>query len=296
MSEQESWTHEHAVVNGIRIHYVRQGEGPLVLLLHGFPENWYSWRFQIPVLAEHFCVVAPDLRGYNETEAPQDLESYRIEHLMDDAVGLVRHLGHERAAVVAHDWGGVIAYQLAAERPDLVEKLAVLNAPHPRKYFQAIRKSPRQLGRSWYVFFFQLPRVPEFIMSLGDFAFLRRSIRGMAVNRDAFPPEVLERFVGPMRRPGALTAGINYYRANLRHREALGKARAFPILDMPVRVIWGEVDAALDITLIRDMDDLFRGPFDVCTIPDCGHWVQQEEPGLVNRYLLEFLGSEDIPL
>ncbi len=284
------------MINGIRTHYVRQGEGPLVLLLHGFPENWYSWRFQIPALAEHFCVVAPDLRGYNETEGPPDLESYRIEHLMDDAVGLVHHLGHERAAVVGHDWGGVIAYQLAAERPDLVEKLAVLNAPHPRKYLQTLRKSPRQIGRSWYIFFFQLPRIPELFISRGDFAFLRRAFRSAAVNRDAFPPEVLERFVAPMRRPGALTAGINYYRANLRSIEALGKARAFPILDMPVRVIWGEVDTALDITLIRDMDDLFSGPFDVCTIPGCGHWVQQEEPILVNRYLLEFLVGGDVSI
>ena len=294
MPEKETWTHETATINGIRTHYVHQGKGPLVLLLHGFPENWYSWRFQLPALAESFHVVAPDLRGYNETEIPGDLAAYRMEHLVEDAAGLIRHLGEESAYVVGHDWGGVVAFQLAAEHPELVKKLAILNAPHPFKCLDTLRRNTRQLRRSWYMFFFQLPWLPERFIERDDYAFLRRAFRGTAVNKEAFPREVLNRFIDPMRRTGALTAGINYYRANLRNPGSLKKAKNFPVLTMPTRIIWGEEDVALDIVLTRDLDDFFSGPFDLRTIPNCGHWVQQEEPELVNRYLSEFLTEEKV--
>src|SRR5579884_3024966 len=164
---QQLWTHRHASVNGVRLHYVEAGRGPLVVLLHGFPEFWYSWRHQIPALAAAgFRVLAPDLRGYNESDKPPGVAAYGLERVAGDVAALVRHAGERRAAVVGHDWGGGIAWWLAMHRPDVVGRLAVLNAPHPAAFRRELR-TPGQLLRSWYVFFFQLPALPEWLFRAG---------------------------------------------------------------------------------------------------------------------------------
>ena len=157
---KEPWIHRDEAVGGLRLHWVEAGEGPLVLLLHGFPEHWLAWRHQIPALASAgFRVVAPDLRGYNLSEKPKGVSSYRMELLAGDVANLVRHLGYQRTFLVGHDWGGAIAWCVPALHPGLVEKLAILNAPHPILFRQKLATFA-QAKRSSYVFFFQLPYFP----------------------------------------------------------------------------------------------------------------------------------------
>lgn len=284
----EHWRHEYVETNGIRMHYVTQGEGPLVVLLHGFPEFWYSWRHQIPVLAECYRVVAPDLRGYNETEKPDGVEHYQLSLLVADIAGLIEALGEKRAAVVGHDWGGGIAWATAMQRPDVVERLIILNAPHLAVFQQHILKNPRQSARSWYMFFFQLPTIPESLLSLNHYAFIRRAFEGVLEDDE------IDKYVEAISRPGALTGGINYYRANVSAEfllGALGHPMEFPHITAPTLVIWGEEDAYLGRELIEGIEAYIDAPYTLRLIPDCGHWVQQEKPELVNQYMLEFLDT-----
>ena len=164
VATNETWQHREIITNGLRMHYVIQGTGPLIVLLHGFPEFWYSWRFQIPFLAEHgYTVVAPDLRGYNDTEKPPS--GYNVSTLLRDIVGLIRSLEYEKAIIVGHDWGGALAWSFAMRYPQMTERLVVLNAPHPWAFFRELR-TLKQLRKSWYMFFFQIPWLPEYILGL----------------------------------------------------------------------------------------------------------------------------------
>ncbi len=279
-------THREARVNGVRLHYVEAGEGPLVLLLHGFPDFWYSWREQIPALAEAgFRVVAPDMRGYNLSDKPSGVGAYRVEALAADVEGLVHHLGAERATVVGHDWGGIAAYTAAMRHPAVVERLAILNVPHPQRMAQGLRR-PRQLARSWYVFFFQLPFAPERLTSAGDFSALRRAMRGQVKRPGALTEEDLDRYAEAWGRPGTMTAAINYYRAAARRgpKEATGRLQ---VIEAPVRVIWGERDAALAADL-ADPSPRWVPNAETVRIPEAGHWVQADAPGRVNELLIEF--------
>src|SRR5579885_3573611 len=178
----ESWQHGMLTTNGIRMHYVTQGEGPLVLLLHGFPEFWYSWRFQIPVLAEQgYRVVAPDLRGYNETEKPK--RGYDIPTLLRDIAGLIEGLGEQRAIIVGHDWGGVLAWQFAIDYPQMTTRLIIMNAPHPGAMLREMHtRSQRRI--SWYIFFFQLPWLPVFFFKQKTAYEIGRMLRGAALQKE----------------------------------------------------------------------------------------------------------------
>src|SRR3989475_8817719 len=178
-------------VNGVRLHCVLEGKGPLVLLLHGFPESAHAWRKQIPALAERFRVVAPDLRGYAESEKPPRVSDYRMPVLVADIVGLIQALGEECAHVVGHDWGGAIAWAAAETRPEAVDRLVVLNCPHPMPLKRALRSFSRQVLRSWYVLFFQLPRVPEAILGWDGGSGLERMLRGSANRVRAFSDDDL---------------------------------------------------------------------------------------------------------
>ncbi len=286
--------HGTAYVNNVRLHYVTQGEGKLVILLHGFPEFWYSWRHQIPVLAPHFRVVAPDMRGYNDSEKPKGVAHYRLDLLTADVMGLVRAFGEERAVIVGHDWGGGVAWAFAAHYPQATERLIVLNCPHPNAFQQHLRANLRQLRRSWYIFFFQLPYLPEFGVRLSLRRFVERAFRGMAVRKEAFPDEDLQRYVEALKKPGALTAAINYYRAGFRDFLRHGE-RQFPQITSPTLLIWGEEDVALGKELTSNMEPYFTDRFEIKYIPNCSHWVQQEQPELVNQYLLEFLADRTRP-
>jgi pimeloyl-ACP methyl ester carboxylesterase len=285
MATTESWQHRDIITNGIRMHYVTQGEGPLVVLLHGFPEFWYSWRYQIPFLAGHgYMVVAPDLRGYNETDKPS--KGYNVSTLLRDIVGLIKGLERDKAIIVGHDWGGALAWAFAARYPQMTERLIVLNAPHPAAFARELR-TWRQLRKSWYMFFFQLPWLPEYVLGRNHAAVIGRMLYASAVQKSAFPPDVIERYRDAMSKPGALTASINYYRTLFRRMRSL-RAGAGAIIDVPTLLIWGKQDIALGIELTHGLEQWVPN-IQIKRIPDSGHWVQQEKPDEVNTLMLEFL-------
>lgn len=283
------WRHGEVVVNHVRLHYVEAGSGPLVLLLHGFPEFWYSWRRQIPALATAgYHIVAPDLRGYNLSEKPPGVARYALEVLTEDVIALIRRFGAERATVVGHDWGGVIAWHVPVRAPAAVERLIVLNAPHPNAFARALR-TPEQVRRSWYVFFFQLPLLPEAVFRAGGFALLDRILRTDPVHREAFTAEDIRRYKRALAQPGALTAAINYYRAAVR-RTPLARQRTLPPIQQPTLLIWGERDRALSVRLTEGLDQWVPN-IRVERIPDASHWVQNDVPQRVNELILAFLAG-----
>jgi epoxide hydrolase 4 len=294
-SQAAQLEHRFAEVDGVRLHYAEAGEGPLVVLLHGFPEFWYSWRHQIPALADAgFRAVAVDMRGYNVSSKPRGVRAYRGEALAGDVRALIRALGEERAHVVGHDWGALVAWETAMRHPEVVERLAILNVPHPARMLEGLRTA-RQLKRSWYVFFFQLPWLPEAAFRARDFEFPRRMLREDTVNPDAFTPADVERFVEAWAQPGALTASINYYRAAFRHSGALWdmlrrRSGALEPVRAPTLVIWGEQDSALGSEL-AEPDRRWVPDLRVERLPDASHWVQNDVPERVNELLTGFLAG-----
>ena len=282
-------THRFVETNGLRFHCVTAGEGPLVMLLHGFPEFWYSWRHQIPALAAAgFMVVAPDLRGFNDSDKPAGIEAYRMSAIVEDVAGLCRAFGREQAVVVGHDWGGAVAYAFAMANPDMTRALAVLNCPHPADFSQALMggKNLEQMKKSWYMFFFQFPEIPEQVLAADNFRLLKAFAYSQA-RRGTFSTKDLKAYTEAFSKPGALTGGINWYRAML--RRPLPPARLFPPISAPTLVIWGERDHFLGKELTRGMKRHFTGRFRVRYLPGVSHWVQQEVPGRVNALLLNFL-------
>jgi pimeloyl-ACP methyl ester carboxylesterase len=287
--------HRFARVNGVRLHYVEakpasalngERQAKLCLMLHGFPEFWYSWRHQIPALADAgFHVLAPDLRGYNLSNKPSGISAYRIEHLLGDVIGLITHAGAERAAIVGHDWGGVLAWQVAMRHPQVVEKLIVLNAPYPAAYWRELR-SWKQRFKSWYILFFQLPVLPELVLSAGNFDWLDRMLRQQPANPQAFRPEDVRLYKQALARPGALTAALNYYRA-VRH--ALRSAATDDVhINAPVLVLWGERDAFLSPRLTEGLNAWVPN-LQVERFADVSHWIQNDVPERVNRRMIDFL-------
>jgi pimeloyl-ACP methyl ester carboxylesterase len=281
--------HRYADLAGVRLHYVEAGEGPLVVLLHGFPEFWFSWRFQIPALAAAgFRVVAPDMRGYNLSDRPKGVEGYALETLARDVERLIRALGEERAVVVGHDWGGIVAWAVAMLYPERVGRLVILNVPHPERLARGLR-TPRQLLKSSYAFFFQIPWLPEKVLRAGDFAIVRSVFRNDPVRPGTFGEDDMGRYVEALSRPGALTAAINYYRALARRAPALARTLRRRI-EAPVLVIWGQRDLFLVPELARPNPALVPDAR-VERLPDASHWVQQDRPERVNALLLGFLGG-----
>ncbi len=279
---KSGWKHEEAIINGIRLHWVEAGEGPLVVLLHGFPEFWYSWRHQIPVLSTRFRVVAPDMRGYNLSEKPQ--AGYDIGTLTADVLALVHALGEEQAAIIGHDWGGVIAWAFAARFPAATNKLVIMNAPHPQRFQRSLTSGFRQMLRSSYVLFFQVPRLPELLLGANRCWALARAMRRSTKNEDAFSGQDLEHYRDAMSRPGALTAALGYYRAVFRTQR---QTQQFGEVEAPTLVLWGEHDRALGRELAEGLEQWV--PNVTVRFLDCGHWTQQEQPDEVNEYLEEFL-------
>jgi pimeloyl-ACP methyl ester carboxylesterase len=280
--------------NGIGFHALADGpaDGPLVLLLHGFPELGRSWRHQLPALGgAGYRAVAPDLRGYGKTElhGPFDLPT-----LVDDAVGLVAALDRERAVVVGHDWGGAVAWSVAAQRPNVVEKLVVLNCPPPQEVARAIIRSPAQLRRSWYVFFFQLPWLPERRMAANGAEVVARALIGGSHRREAWPREELEAYRVAFARPGRAKAAIDWYRAAFRRSLRPRRRRDRATVTAPTLVLWGAEDRFLAGNLAspeRLRPALSDGNVPtVVLIEDAGHFVQNEAPERVNAELLRWLG------
>jgi pimeloyl-ACP methyl ester carboxylesterase len=280
--------HGEATLGDVRIHYVEAGQGPLVILLHGFPDFWYTWRNQIPALAAAgFRVVAPDMRGYNQSSKPRGVVAYDGALLARDIAGLISHLGEERATVVGHDWGGGVAWLFAMLHPDRLNRLAILNCPHPERMLEGLR-TPRQLLRSWYMFFFQIPWLPEALIRMGGYAALRSVFRRDP--RRPFAEADIARHVAAMAEPGALTAAINYYRA-LFQRTPRHQRKLFRPIEQPVLVIWGERDRYLRKAL-AEPKAAWVPRCRTVYLPDATHWVQHDEPEAVNRLLIEHLMNE----
>jgi pimeloyl-ACP methyl ester carboxylesterase len=282
--------HERVVSrDGVGLHVVRAGAGPLVVLLHGFPEHWISWRHQIDALvAAGFSVAAPDLRGYNRSDRPAARDAYHLRFLVDDVAAVIAASGHSRAHVVGHDWGGVIAWVFAGERPAMLDRLVIMNAPHTRLYIDTLRKNRRQLRRSWYVLFFRLPWLPERALAAGNYAAVRRLFTTQPARRGAFSTSDVEQYVTSLRQPGALTAALNFYRANAA-RSAIRLAR-LARTDAETLVIWGEKDPAL-VPEVLDGLGRVASRARVHRLADVSHWVQNEAPDEVNRVLIEFLSA-----
>ena len=277
--------HERIRADGVELHVAVAGEGPPVILLHGFPENWTSWRWQFAALADAgFSVWAPDMRGYNESDRPGYREAYHLRHLVSDIASIVSATGHQRAHVVGHDWGGIVAWTFAAHHPHLLDKLVILNAPHMDIFLEKVRRPP-QMFRSSYVLLFQVPGLAEWTLSAFNYRALRRSFGALAGRVGAFREEDIEHYVRGLSAPGALTAALNYYRANLRP-DPLAQARRAPIAAETL-VIWGDRDPALGTELLDDLQRVAPRAR-VHHIPDAGHWVQNEAPDEVNRLMVEF--------
>ena len=279
-----SWQHEYITTNGINLHYVSQGNGPLMLMLHGFPEFWYSWRHQIPEFASDFKVVAPDLRGYNDSDKPVSQSAYVMNELVQDVEGIIRGLGYKKCVLVAHDWGGGIAWSFAYAYPEMVERLIIMNCPHFAKFSQGLR-TPKQLLRSWYMFFFQLPAIPELFLQAKNYKFIENAFKGMAINKNAFSNEDIDIYKNAAAKHGAIKAMINYYR-NIFSPKMFNQN--WGILEIPTLMIWGEEDTALGKELTYGTEAYVKD-LQIKYIPKCSHWVQQEQPQLVNHYIREFL-------
>lgn len=286
---EAAWKHEFITTNNIKLHYVTQGSGPLMLMLHGFPEFWYSWRHQIPEFASDYQVVAVDLRGYNDSEKPQHKSAYVMTEFVQDVKGVIQGLGYESCVLVSHDWGGAIAWNFAYAYPEMVDQLIVMNLPHPAKFAEGLR-TRQQLLKSWYIFLFQLPFLPEFLIKLGDYRAIDRALRGMAVDKSTFTPSDIQAYKDAAAKPGALTATINYYRNIAR---GFVDRSNWDVLEVPTLMIWGENDRALGKELTYDTADYVRD-FQIQYIPNCSHWVHQEQPQLVNRYMKDFLASKAV--
>ncbi|MBN3894440.1 MAG: alpha/beta hydrolase [Nostoc sp. NOS(2021)] len=279
-----TWKHDYITTNGVKLHYVTQGEGPLMLMLHGFPEFWYSWRHQIPEFAQDFKVVALDLRGYNESDKPNEQSAYVMDEFIKDVEGVIKALGYQKCILVGHDWGGAIAWSFAYTHPKMLERLIILNLPHPAKFSQGLR-TPQQLLRSYYVFVFQLPWIPELLLQSSDYQAIETIFKGTAVNKSAFTKADIDAYKDAAAKRGALTAMLNYYR-NIFQQRMLNSN--WGVLEVLTLMIWGENDTALGKELTYDTAAYVRD-FQIKYIPNCGHWVQQEQPELVNHYIREFL-------
>jgi pimeloyl-ACP methyl ester carboxylesterase len=281
--------HERVVADSIQLHVAVAGSGPPVILLHGFPENWRSWRHQLPALAAAgFSAWAPDLRGYNLSDRPAEREAYHLRHLVADVAALVKATGHPRAHIVGHDWGGVIAWTFAGHYPELVDRLAILNAPHVKIYLRKVRRPP-QIFRSWYVLLFLIPRVAEWALTARDFSAVRDMFMRMPARRGAFTEEDVNEYVAALSPPGALTAGLDYYRANLRS-DGADLARSARI-GAETLVLWGDRDPALSTNLLDGLQEV-APRLRIRRFADVSHWIQNEAPDEVNRLLVEFFQEE----
>lgn len=277
---------EHFVhANGLRFHVVEAGpaDGQLVLLLHGFPEYSYSWRHVLPRLAARgYRAVAPDLRGYHRSDKPAHIDAYDLDHLAADVVGLIEALGAARAVVVGHDFGGAVAWHVGARHPERVTHLVVASSPHPAAVAAALFRNLRLLLAAWYLFWFQIPRLPEWWIA-------RRGV-GAGMRRYAARPEALTdadvaAYDAAARVPGAMRSAVHYYRAAFRR---IRRRAALPSVAVPTLVIWGAKDPAFLPVVNEGLERFVAAPTRVEVLPSVGHFVAQEAPTELERLVVEF--------
>ena len=288
--------HIRVRANGLRFHVAQCGAGDrLALCLHGFPEAWISWRNQIPLLARlGYRVWAPDLRGYGESERPSGMEHYAIETLLDDVAGLIDASGARSTLLMAHDWGGIIAWYFAMRRIRPLERLVIMNVPHPGASAKAFR-TWKQLRRSWYAIFFQLPRLPEFLLTRGEGRPLTRVFRTGTQHPENFPEAVIESYRRSWLTPGAASAMVNYYRALVRGGGAARQRKlGYPVIETPTLFVWGEQDVALTKETTFGTERYVKD-LTLRYLPDASHFVQQDAPEEVNAMLEAWLTGRPVP-
>ncbi len=280
--------HDHQTIatNGINLHVVQAGppDGPLVILLHGFPEFWYGMKKQLDFLAEHgFRVWVPDQRGYNLSDKPAGIAAYSLDHLAADVVGLIDAAGADQAYLAGHDWGAAVAWWTALKYPERLKKLAIMNVPHPVVMSQHLRGSFAQMRKSWYMFFFQLPALPEISIRRNNFATGASALLDSS-NAGSFNEEDLRYYREAWSQPGALTSMINWYRALFQHQP---KPPNDPRIKVPTLMLWGKQDFALGSEMAQPSIELCDDG-QLVLFEDAGHWVQHDKTDAVNNHLLEF--------
>ena len=305
-------THEYADVNGVKLHYARAGRGPLIVFLHGFPEFWYEWHNQIAEFSRDHTVVAPDMRGYNLSSKPTGLAEYAIPKLVEDvralASALLESSGGDKFTLVAHDWGGVVAWVFAALHPQMLDRLVIVNAPHPTIFGKLLSEDPAQQKASQYMLMFRSPQAED-TLSANSFGLLTSMVLGAGLKDGTVTDADKKMYVDAWSQPGALTGGLNYYRASAigpppAARETTAPAGDPPapsdasqrvegpvlIIRVPTLVIWGEKDTAL---LTNNLDGLDRvvPALTIKRVPDGTHWLVREKPAVVNGLIREFMAA-----
>ena len=293
---------KYVKVNGIKLHYVTSGKGPLILFLHGFPEFWYEWKNQLPEFGKDHLAVAPDLRGYNLSEKPAELDQYRMNHLVEDIRALADHFSHNKKFVlVGHDWGGAVAWSFAIAHPEMLDKLVIVNAPHPGVFARLLSSDAKQQQASQYMLMFRSPQAEQ-TLSANGYTALVNAVLGAGLKNGVFTEEDKQAYIKAWSQPGALTGGLNYYRANRvgppgagqtaeGNQSSTGNFAVDPsalTVKAPTLVIWGEKDTAL-LTANLDGLDQFVPQLTVKRIPEGTHWVIHEKPDEVNGYIREFI-------
>lgn len=286
---------EFILANGLSFEVDICGDGDkFALLLHGFPESKFSWRYQMPLLAKlGYTVWAPNLRGYGRTSRPKEVADYHVDKLVADVAGLIDAAGAKSTLLMAHDWGAVIAWQCAIRRARPLDKLVIMNVPHPACFAREL-KTWAQLKKSWYAFFFQIPWLPEWILRRRDAEAIGRAFSDMAVDKSRFPASVTDEYRRSALEPGALTAMINYYRSAMRSRGAYREEEP-GVIDTPTLMIWGEEDTALGKATTIGTDNYVRD-LTLRYLPGVSHWVQQEAPEKVNAMIEAWIKGEPVPI
>lgn len=258
-------------------------DGELVVLLHGFPEFWYGWKNQIDVLADAgYRVVVPDQRGYNKSEKPKGVDEYHIDKLRDDVVEIIYQFNRDNAIIIGHDWGGAAGWHIASTQPEAVRKFIAINIPHPAVMPEVMRRHPKQIFKSLYMLFFQIPWLPEKLLSINDYKIMKRTLK-QSSNKNTFSRMDLDEYQKAWSENGALTGMLNWYRAVPDGLKSLEEK-----VEVPVQIIWGMNDRFLSKELAEASFKLL-GTGTIVWIENATHWVNHEQPEMVNRHILRFL-------
>jgi len=289
-------------VSGLRVHCVTAGKGPLIVFLHGFPEFWYEWKNQLAEFGKDHLAVAPDMRGYNLSDKPNSEEQYRMSYLVDDVLSLANHFSPgKKFVLVGHDWGGAVAWAFAIAHPERLDKLVIVNAPHPGVFGRLLASDPKQQQASQYMLMFRSPQAEQ-TLSANNYTPLVNAVLGSGLQNGVFTDEDKQAYIKAWSEPGALTGGLNYYRANAVGPPPPGQTPASTpassgnfgadpsrlMVKVPTLVIWGEKDTAL-LTGNLDGLDQFVPQLTIKRIPEGTHWVIHEKPAEVNGYIREFI-------
>lgn len=289
------FTHEYADVNGIRLHYVTTGKGKLIMFMHGFPEFWYAWKNQLVEFGRDYQAVAPDMRGYNLSTKPAGVEQYQMQYLVEDLRALAEGLGHNKFILIGHDWGGVVAWFFAITHPENLEKLIIINAPHPAVFRRELRENPAQQQASAYMLQFHSPQAEQ-MLSANTYDALVQAVLGEGLKQGIFTEEDRQAYIEAWSQPGALTGGLNYYRAarfgppsdNSQGGTSEGGDLSALMVNAPTLVIWGEQDRVLLTSNLEGLER-FVPQVTIKRIPDGTHWVIHEKPELVNTAIRAFI-------